>query len=102
MLIISFYYLMEKSWIRQIVLMNMAPERRIRVSRIWDEVEQKVGDWLRGQLLLCLLIGIPATIGYGLMGINFWPLLGTLGRAHRDRTYPRALAGRRARVHHRV
>jgi predicted PurR-regulated permease PerM len=75
-LIISFYYLMEKSWIRQIVLMNMPPEQRTRVSRIWDEVEQKVGDWLRGQLLLCLLIGIPATIGYGLMGINFWPLLG--------------------------
>ena len=75
-LIISFYYLMEKTWIRQIVLLNMSPERRIRVSRIWDEVEQKVGDWLRGQLLLCLLIGIPATIGYGLMGINFWPLLG--------------------------
>jgi predicted PurR-regulated permease PerM len=75
-LIMSFYYLMEKTWIRQIVLLNMSPERRIRVSRIWDEVEQKVGDWLRGQLLLCLLIGIPSTIGYGLMGINFWPLLG--------------------------
>jgi predicted PurR-regulated permease PerM len=75
-LIISFYYLMEKTWIRQIALLNMSPERRTRVSRIWDEVEQKVGDWLRGQLLLCLLIGIPATIGYGLMGINFWPLLG--------------------------
>src|SRR5262245_26516910 len=72
-LIISFYYLMEKSWIRQIVLLNVSPERRARIGRIWDEVEQKVGDWLRGQLTLCLLIGIPATIGYGLMGINFWP-----------------------------
>jgi predicted PurR-regulated permease PerM len=75
-LIISFYYLLEKSWIRQIVLLNVSPERRARIGRIWDEVEQKVGDWLRGQLTLCLLIGIPATIGYGLMGINFWPLLG--------------------------
>jgi predicted PurR-regulated permease PerM len=75
-LITSFYYLMEKTWIRQILLLNLSPERRTRVSRIWDEVEQKVGDWLRGQLILCLLIGIPSTIGYGLMGINFWPLLG--------------------------
>ena len=75
-LVISFYYLMEKSWIRRIVLLDSAPETRIRVSRIWDEVEQKVGDWLRGQLTLCLVIGITATIGYAVMGIQFWPLLG--------------------------
>src|SRR5215204_3433702 len=75
-LIISFYYLMEKSWIRRVVLRDAVPETRIRVSRIWDEVEQKVGDWLRGQLILCLVIGVTATIGYALMGIQFWPLLG--------------------------
>src|SRR5215203_3623370 len=75
-LIISFYYLMEKSWIRRLVLLDSAPETRIRVSRIWDEVEQKVGDWLRGQLTLCLVIGGAATIGYALLGIKFWPLLG--------------------------
>src|SRR5215203_2191569 len=75
-LIISFYYLMEKSWIRRIVLLDAAPGTRIRVSRIWDEVEQKVGDWLRGQLTLCLVIGVTATIGYAVMGIQFWPLLG--------------------------
>ena len=75
-LIISFYYLMEKSWIRRVVLLDAVPETRIRVSRIWDEVEQKVGDWLRGQLILCLVIGVTATIGYALMGIQFWPLLG--------------------------
>ena len=75
-LIISFYYLMERSWIRRIVLLDSAPETRIRVSRIWDEVEQKVGDWLRGQLTLCLVIGVTATIGYAVIGIQFWPLLG--------------------------
>src|SRR3712207_4336531 len=75
-LVISFYYLMEKSWIRRIVLLDSPPETRIRVSRIWDEVEQKVGDWLRGQLTLCLVIGVTATVGYALLGIQFWPLLG--------------------------
>lgn len=75
-LIIAFYYLMERQWIRRIALSSYAPERRIRVLRIWDEVEQKVGDWLRGQLTLCLVIGTTATIGYAIMGISFWPLLG--------------------------
>jgi hypothetical protein len=65
----------ERSWIRRIILLDSPPETRIRVSRIWDEVEQKVGDWLRGQLTLCLVIGVTATIGYAVMGIQFWPLL---------------------------
>jgi predicted PurR-regulated permease PerM len=75
-LIISYYYLMEKDWIRRLALSAATPETRVRVSRIWDEVELKVGDWLRGQLTLCLIIGLAATIGYGVMGVRFWPLLG--------------------------
>jgi predicted PurR-regulated permease PerM len=75
-LIISFYYLMEKAWIRRLALFTTSPETRIRVSRTLDEVEEKVGGWLRGQLTLCLIIGVTATIGYAVMGVNFWPLLG--------------------------
>jgi predicted PurR-regulated permease PerM len=74
--IITYYYLMERQLLRRIALSAYSPETRIHVSRIWDEVEQKVGDWLRGQLTLCLIIGGMSTIGYGLMGIRFWPLLG--------------------------
>jgi predicted PurR-regulated permease PerM len=75
-LVISFYYLMERQWIRRIALSSSPPATRVRVIKIWDEVEQKVGDWLRGQLTLCLVIGVTATIGYAVMGISFWPLLG--------------------------
>ncbi|MCC6314473.1 MAG: AI-2E family transporter [Thermomicrobiales bacterium] len=74
--VIAFYYLMEKAWLRRVVLLQLPMESRPRVSRLWDSVEGKVGDWLRGQLVLCLVIGSAATIGYGVMGIRFWPLLG--------------------------
>ena len=74
--IITYYYLMERQWLRRLALSAYSPETRIHASRIWDEVEQKVGDWLRGQLTLCLIIGSMSTVGYGLMGIRFWPLLG--------------------------
>jgi predicted PurR-regulated permease PerM len=76
LLVMTFYYLMEKQLLRRLVLLELAPGARQRVSRIWDDVEAKVGDWLRGQLILCLIIGVSATIGYGLLGVRFWPLLG--------------------------
>ena len=74
--VIAFYYLMEKAWLRRLILLEIPPEGRGRVSRIWDNVEAKVGDWLRGQLTLCLVIGVTATIGYYLLDVPFWPLLG--------------------------
>lgn len=76
LLAIAFYYLMEKPLLRRLVLTEVSPAARPRVTRIWDNVEAKVGGWIRGQLTLCLIIGVSATIGYGLLDIKFWPLLG--------------------------
>lgn len=75
-LVIAFYYLMEKAWLRQVLLEQLPLRNRLRIGRAVDEVEAKVGGWLRGQLLLCLVIGTLATVGYGVMGVRFWPLLG--------------------------
>jgi predicted PurR-regulated permease PerM len=75
-LIVAFYYLMEKALLRRLILQQLKSENRTRVARVWDDVEAQVGRWLRGQLTLCLIIGVTATIGYGLMGVPFWPLLG--------------------------
>jgi len=78
LLAITFYYLLEKALLRRLVLLEVPPESRMRVNRVWDDVEAKVGGWLRGQLTLCLIIGITATIGYGILQVRFWPLLGLL------------------------
>ena len=75
-LVIAFYYLMEKTLLRQLVLLEIPAAGRERVNRVWDNVERKVGDWLRGQLTLCLIIGVTATLGYGILDVRFWPLLG--------------------------
>lgn len=74
--VIAFYYLMEKAWLRRLVLLEIAPASRDRVNRVWDNVEAKVGDWLRGQLLLSLTVGLLATVGYAVLQVPFWPVLG--------------------------
>jgi len=74
--VITFYYLLEKALIRRMVLEQIHPDKRERVNRVWEDVEQKVGGWMRGQLLLCLIIGSIAMVSYGIIGLRFWPLLG--------------------------
>ena len=75
-LVITFYYLMEKAFIRKLVIGQLDPRRQPRIDRIWQDVEDKVGGWMRGQLILCLIIGVVATISYWILDIRFWPLLG--------------------------
>jgi predicted PurR-regulated permease PerM len=74
--VITFYYLLEKSLIRRVILDQIHPDRRARVNRIWEDAERKVGGWMRGQLLLCFIIGSIATVSYAIIDLRFWPLLG--------------------------
>jgi predicted PurR-regulated permease PerM len=74
--VMAFYYLTEKALLRRIIINQVKPSARERVERVWDQVEAQVGRWLRGQLTLSLIIGSASFIGYGLMGVRFWPLLG--------------------------
>jgi predicted PurR-regulated permease PerM len=73
--VIAFYYLMEKRLFKQLILQNLGSQTRERVNSLWNDVEMKVGQWLRGQLTLCVIIGVCAGIGYGLIGLRFWLLL---------------------------
>jgi predicted PurR-regulated permease PerM len=76
LLVMTFYYLLEKRLLRGLILDALSPRMRERVDGLWTEVENKVGGWMRGQLLLCLIIGTIATVSYGVIGLEFWPLLG--------------------------
>lgn len=73
--VIGFYYLMEKRLFKQLLLVQMSTPNRDRIDAIWNNVESKVGDWLRGQLFLMLIIGVAAGVGYGTIGVRFWLLL---------------------------
>jgi predicted PurR-regulated permease PerM len=76
LLVMTFYYLLEKRLLRGLILDTLSPRARERVDGLWTEVENKVGGWMRGQLFLCLIIGTIATVSYGIIGLDFWPLLG--------------------------
>jgi predicted PurR-regulated permease PerM len=75
-MIVGFYWMTEKAIIKRVVLGLFPLRHRDRAHGLWDQIEQRLGGWTRGQLVLMGTIGILSTIGYYLIGIPFWLPLG--------------------------
>ncbi|HEX2911940.1 MAG TPA: AI-2E family transporter [Chloroflexia bacterium] len=69
--VIAYYWINEESGVRRFILSLFARKHRSEVRNIWEEIEQKLGAWVRGQLLMMLLIGVISGIGYTVMGLPF-------------------------------
>ncbi|MDI6771662.1 MAG: AI-2E family transporter [bacterium] len=75
-LILSIYMLLEGPAIKQGFLGLFAQQRRPRVEAVLGHVGGKFGGWLRGQLLLGLIIGVAAGLGTWAIGLPYPLLLG--------------------------
>jgi predicted PurR-regulated permease PerM len=76
--VLAFYWLVERASIKRVLLRTVPVHRARDVNTVWMEVEEKLGGWVRGQLLLMLAIGLAATIGYTVLGLPNAVLLGVL------------------------
>src|SRR3954454_10686153 len=78
-LMVAFYWLTEKQIIKRVFLSFFSSDdRRAQALTIWDDIETKLGGWIRGQLILMGIIGVAASVGYSLLGVRFALLLGVL------------------------
>src|SRR6187455_916830 len=77
-LILPFYLLLESASLSKGFLRLFREDNRKRADRIMRAVTVKVGAWLGGQLLLAAIIGITATIGFWLLGVPYFYVLGLI------------------------
>jgi predicted PurR-regulated permease PerM len=77
-LLLGFYWTLEGDRrIRELVF--LAPyERRREIRSFLGEVEHKVGAYLRGQIVVCLVIGVLALGAYSLIGLPYALVLGLI------------------------
>lgn len=66
---LGFYWLVERATIKRAVLRLVPPQRAKEVNAIWLEVEEKLGGWVRGQLLVMAVMGVMAGIGFYVIGL---------------------------------
>src|SRR5207302_46522 len=76
--VLAYYWLVERPSIKRVVLRAVSVRHARDVHTVWREVEEKLGGWVRGQLILMLAIGVMATVGYVVLGLPNPILLGIL------------------------
>jgi predicted PurR-regulated permease PerM len=67
--VLAFYWMVERPSIKR-GLLRLVPAKRARdVNRVWTEIEEKLGGWVRGQIILMLAIGVMAGVGFAVLGL---------------------------------
>ena len=69
LLALVFFWLTERSRLQRYALAFMPMHRRGGIRDAWNEVESRLGLWVRGQLILMATIGVATGIAYSLIGL---------------------------------
>ena len=74
----AFYWTLDRERILYALLLRLPLNRRDSVRALIDELESKVGSFLRGQLVLCAAVGFISLVAYLLIGLPYALALGAL------------------------
>jgi len=69
LLFLVFFWLTERSRLQRYALAFAPLHRRAGIRDAWNEVETRLGLWVRGQLLLMATIGVATGAAYSLLGL---------------------------------
>jgi predicted PurR-regulated permease PerM len=75
---IAFYWTLEGDVILRRLILKAPARRRDELRALVSESQGKIGAYFRGQVILCSIVGIAATVAYLLLGIPNAFLLGLL------------------------
>ena len=78
LLVVVYLWLVEHARLQRYVLAFVPFDHRATARDRWNEVETRLGLWVRGQLTLMAAMGAATTIAYGLLGVPGALLLGLI------------------------
>ena len=75
---LTYFWLLERARIQRFVLAFLPLDRRGGARQGWNDVEHRLGGWVRAQLILMLLMGVATGIAYTLLGVPGALVLGLI------------------------
>ena len=77
--VLAFYLLMDLPNVQRRLLALVPRGNRTETAYVGREVNTAVGGFLRGQLLVAIIVGVLLSFGYWLIDLPFWLLIGMVG-----------------------
>ncbi|MDI9546576.1 MAG: AI-2E family transporter [Chloroflexota bacterium] len=77
-LALSFYWTLEREVITRRLEMRIPRQRREQARALILEVEGKIGGYFRGQIILCVIVGVVSVLAFWLIGVPYALVLGVL------------------------
>ena len=75
--VLVFFFLMDKNKILDWAT-GYLPKERGLATRIWTEMDQQIGNYIRGKISEILIVGIVSYVTFAIMGLQYAMLLGVL------------------------
>lgn len=76
-LLLVFFFMKDKEKIAAWMSQYLSKDRGL-VSQVWKEMDQQIGNYVRGKIIEILVVGIASYVVFALMGLQYSLLLGVL------------------------
>ena len=70
-LVITFYMTVEESAMKRTITFILPAKYQPFTLQLINKVQRKIGAWLKGQLILSLIVGVMAYVGLLILGVNY-------------------------------
>ncbi|MEZ4682706.1 MAG: AI-2E family transporter [Caldilineaceae bacterium] len=70
-LMLAYYWMLEGDVVTRRLLFLVRPEQRPQWQKVLAEIELKIGSYFRGQIILCVVVGLLSLVGYLLIGLPY-------------------------------
>ncbi len=69
-LVITFYLLLERRHLDRYLAILLGKEKPAKVTEVINQMERRLGSWVRGELVLMLTVGIVTYVGLVVLGVE--------------------------------
>ncbi|MDB5237129.1 MAG: hypothetical protein JWL88_231 [Parcubacteria group bacterium] len=74
-IVLSFYFALQDTGVEDFLRLVAPTKQEEYVINLWHRAQKKIGQWMQGQLLLSLLIGVTTYLGLLIAGVPYALLL---------------------------
>ncbi len=77
--VLAFYFLIDLPAVQQRLVEIFPKARQREAAHVGTQLNTAIGGFLRGQLVVAVIVGVMLSVGYWIIGLEFWLLIGLVG-----------------------